>query len=55
MPRYQFTCEGCGQLEEVDRSFEECYRPPDKECPKCGEEKWRKLLNAGIVRWRYCD
>lgn len=55
MPIYTWACEACEDMEEVERKFEDCYIPPEDCCKRCGEEKWRKLLNAGVVRWRFID
>lgn len=53
--RYTWACEGCETIVEVDRKLEECYLPPEENCENCTEQKWRKLLNAGSYRWRFCD
>jgi putative FmdB family regulatory protein len=54
-PKYDWACEACEKVETVDRKFAECYIPPDTECEECGAEKWRKLLNTSIMRWRFVD
>jgi putative FmdB family regulatory protein len=55
VPTYTFECEGCGHKVDVDRKFEDCYIPPEGACENCTEEKWRKLLNFSIMRYRFHD
>ncbi len=41
MPRYDYNCEGCGEIIEVIHSITECDR--SRSCNKCGVEITRML------------
>ena len=47
MPVYDFSCEKCGNVFEVERGFSATGNP---RCPKCGSTKTAKMFSAaGIV------
>lgn len=41
MPTYPYVCENCSHEWEQDQLMRE---EPAKECPKCGEEKAKRLI-----------
>ena len=47
MPIFEFKCEKCGQVSEflVGVSQEK----PDLRCKKCGNDKLKKMMSAGVV------
>jgi len=44
MPTYEYLCEGCGHRFDELQSFKD---DPLKTCPKCHEEKLRRLFGTG--------
>jgi putative FmdB family regulatory protein len=46
MPTYDYRCDGCGYQFEEMQSF---TADPLKKCPKCGEEKLRRLFGTGAA------
>ena len=44
MPTYEYRCEGCGHAFEL---FQSIKADPAKSCPKCGEDKARRVIGAG--------
>lgn len=46
MPTYEYVCDGCGHAFEQMQSFKD---DPLKMCPKCQEEKLRRLLGTGAA------
>ncbi len=46
MPTYEYRCESCGHEFEELQSFKE---EPLKVCPKCHEEKLRRLFGTGAA------
>ena len=46
MPTYEYVCEGCGHEFEELQSFKD---EPLKVCPKCREEKLRRLFGTGAA------
>jgi putative FmdB family regulatory protein len=44
MPTYEYKCEGCGHNFD---EFQWMKEDPLKVCPKCGEEKLRRLFGSG--------
>jgi putative FmdB family regulatory protein len=43
MPLYEYQCDACGARFELIRKFSD---PPLTTCPKCGQEKVRKLVSS---------
>jgi putative FmdB family regulatory protein len=46
MPTYEYRCEGCGHEFEELQSFKD---EPLKVCPKCHEERLRRLFGTGAA------
>jgi putative FmdB family regulatory protein len=46
MPTYEYQCEGCGHEFEELQSFKD---EPLKVCPKCREERLRRLFGTGAA------
>ena len=46
MPTYDYRCDGCGYQFEEMQSFK---ADPLKTCPKCGEDKLRRLFGTGAA------
>jgi len=46
MPTYEYQCEGCGHEFEELQSFKD---EPLKVCPKCHEERLRRLFGTGAA------
>ena len=46
MPTYEYVCEGCGHEFEELQSFKD---QPLKVCPKCHEERLRRLFGTGAA------
>ena len=46
MPTYEYLCEGCGHEFEELQSFKD---EPLKVCPKCHEERLRRLFGTGAA------
>jgi putative FmdB family regulatory protein len=46
MPTYEYQCEGCGHRFDEFQSFKD---DPLKVCPKCREEKLRRLFGTGAA------
>jgi len=46
MPTYDYRCDGCGHQFEEMQSF---TADPLKKCPKCGEDKLRRLFGTGAA------
>jgi len=46
MPTYDYRCEGCAHQFEEMQSFS---ADPLKKCPKCGEDKLRRLFGTGAA------
>jgi len=46
MPTYDYRCDGCGYEFEEMQSFS---ADPLKTCPKCGEDKLRRLFGTGAA------
>ncbi len=46
MPIYDYKCDACGHTFEKNHPMSD---PPVKICPKCKEEKVRKVLSTGGV------
>jgi putative FmdB family regulatory protein len=46
MPTYEYVCEGCGHEFEELQSFKD---EPLKVCPKCHEERLRRLFGTGAA------
>src|SRR5947207_9454131 len=46
MPTYEYRCEGCGHEFEELQSFKD---DPLKVCPKCHEERLRRLFGTGAA------
>lgn len=44
MPTYSYECDACGHEYDL---FQMMSDDPNKVCPKCGEEKARRLIGAG--------
>ena len=44
MPTYEYACEACGNQWEANQRMSES---PLKLCPKCGEEKAKRLISGG--------
>lgn len=45
MPIHEWRCEGCGEVKEVIRSFEDYNKPPEESCKSCEETRWSKFLS----------
>jgi putative FmdB family regulatory protein len=46
MPTYDYRCDGCGHQFEEMQSF---TADPLKKCPKCTEDKLRRLFGTGAA------
>jgi len=46
MPTYEYRCEGCGHEFEEFQSFKD---EPLRVCPKCHEERLRRLFGTGAA------
>lgn len=46
MPTYEYLCEGCGHRFDEFQSFKE---DPLKQCPRCQEDKLRRLFGTGAA------
>jgi putative FmdB family regulatory protein len=46
MPTYEYLCEGCGHRFDEFQSFKD---EPLKVCPRCAEEKLRRLFGTGAA------
>ena len=46
MPTYEYECEGCGHHFDEFQSFKD---EPLKTCPKCHEDRLRRLFGAGAA------
>lgn len=50
MPTYVYKCEQCVETEQVFELKRRFSDPPLTECPKCGSDEIRKLINSvGVV------
>lgn len=45
MPTYEYVCEAC---EHQFDEFQNIKDKPLKKCPKCGKNKLRRLIGAGV-------
>jgi putative FmdB family regulatory protein len=46
MPTYEYHCDGCGNHFD---EFQSILADPLKTCPKCGEDKLRRLFGCGAA------
>lgn len=44
MPTYDYVCDACGERLEV---FQKMSDPKLTKCPKCGQEKLKRLIGSG--------
>jgi len=44
MPTYDYVCDACGHRWESIQNIKDA---PEKECPKCKEEKAKRLISGG--------
>jgi putative FmdB family regulatory protein len=44
MPTYEYECQGCGHKFE---KFQYMTEAPIKKCPKCNEDKAKRLISSG--------
>jgi putative FmdB family regulatory protein len=49
MPLYEYECDACGNRFELIRKFSD---PPLTTCPKCGEERVRKLVSSPAFQFK---
>ena len=49
MPLYDFQCEDCGKVFEVERSMTDTSR---ESCPKCGSKKTVKVFSSAGIQFK---
>ena len=49
MPLYEYECDACGNRFELIRKFSD---PPLTTCPRCGEERVRKLVSSPAFQFK---
>ncbi len=49
MVKYDFRCQGCGKIFEVESSYGEEIKP---KCPECRSSKVRKIILATSIHYK---
>ena len=50
MPIYTWECDSCSASIGVRNKIEDYKSPPEKECSKCGEDKWTRQMSASVIQ-----